>query len=65
MTIVAALTSTILAPHNFVAISSSELRTNCGHSKPPINDRLAFVLHEKKDMPKSVHKWLRSLKQNP
>ena len=34
----------------------------CRYSEPPINDRLAFVLYEKEDMPKSIHIWLRSLK---
>ena len=59
-TSVAALTSAILAPHDFVAISSPEC-TNCEYSEPPINDRLEFVLYEKEDMPKSIHKWLGSL----
>src|SRR5882762_3080468 len=27
----------------------------CRYSEPPINDRLAFVLHKKEDMPKSIH----------
>jgi hypothetical protein len=56
-TSVAALTSAILAPHNFVAISSPEC-TNCEYSEPPINDRLEFVLYEKEDMAKSTCKWL-------
>jgi hypothetical protein len=38
-TSVAALTSAILAPHDFVAISSPEC-TNCEYSEPSINDRL-------------------------
>ena len=59
-TSVAALTSAILAPHDFVAISSPEC-TSCEYSEPPINDRLEFVLHEKEDMPKSICKWLGSL----
>jgi len=59
-TSVAALTSAILAPHDFVAISSPEC-TNCEYSEPSINDRLEFVLHEKEDTPKSICKWLGSL----
>src|SRR6202790_5793099 len=59
-TSVAALTSAILAPHDFVAISSPEC-TNCEYSEPPINDRLEFVLHEKDNMPKTTCKWLGSL----
>jgi hypothetical protein len=59
-TSVAALTSAILAPHDFVAISSPEC-TNCEYFEPPINDRLEFVLHEKEDMAKSTCKWLGSL----
>ena len=59
-TSVAALISAILSPHDFVAISSPEC-TNCEYSKPPINDRLEFVLYEKEDMPKSTCSWLGSL----
>ena len=59
-TSVTALTSAILAPHDFVAISSPEC-TNCEYSEPPINDRLEFVLHEKEDMPKTTCKCLGSL----
>jgi hypothetical protein len=53
-TSVAASTSAILAPHDFVAISSPEC-TNCEYSKPPINDRLEFVLHEQEDRYAKVH----------
>src|SRR5882762_10474945 len=59
-TSVAALTSAILAPHDFVAISSPEC-TSCEHSEPSIDDRLEFVLYEKEDTPKSTCKWLGSL----
>jgi hypothetical protein len=59
-TSVAVLTSAIIAPHDFVAISSPEC-TNCEYPEPSINNRLEFVLHEKKDMPKSICKWLESL----
>jgi hypothetical protein len=59
-TSVAALASAILAPHDFVAISSPEC-TNCEYSEPPINGRLEFVLHKKEDTPKSICKWLGSL----
>ena len=59
-TSVAALTSTILAPHGFVAISSP-VCTSCEYSEPSIDDRLEFVLHEKEDTPKSTSKWLGSL----
>src|ERR1700734_1386815 len=59
-TSVAALTSTILAPHGFVAISSP-VCTSCEYSEPSIDDRLEFVLHEKEDTPKSTCKWLGSL----
>ena len=59
-TSVTALASEILAPHDFVTISSPEC-TNCEHSEPPINDRLGFVLYERNDMPKSTFKWLRSI----
>ena len=60
-TSVTALASAILAPHDFVAISSPKC-TNCEYSEPPINDRLGFVLYEINDMPKSIFKWLGSLK---
>ena len=50
-TSVAALTSAILAPQNFVAISSPEC-TNCEYSKPSIDDSLEFVSHEKDDSQK-------------
>jgi hypothetical protein len=60
-TSVATLTSAILAPHDFVVISSPEC-TNCEYSEPSINDRLEFVLYEKENMPKSICKWLGSLK---
>jgi len=59
-TSVAALTSAILAPHDFVAISSPEC-TSCEYSEPSIDDRLEFVLYEKEDTPKSTCKWLGSL----
>jgi hypothetical protein len=59
-TSVAALTSAILAPQNFVSISSPEC-TNCEYSKPSIDDRLEFVLYEKEDTPKSTSHWLGSL----
>jgi hypothetical protein len=59
-TSVAALTSAILAPNDFVAISSPEC-TNCEYSEPIMNDRLDFVLHEKVEMPKSTSQWLWSL----
>jgi hypothetical protein len=59
-TSVGALTSTILAPHDFVAISSP-VCTSCEYSEPSIDDRLEFVLHEKEDTPKSTSKWLGSL----
>jgi hypothetical protein len=61
LTSVAALTSAILAPHDFVAISSPEC-TSCEYSEPSVDDRLEFVLYEKEDTPKSTCKWLRSLK---
>ena len=57
---VSALVSAILAPRNFVAISSPEC-TNCEYSEASIDDRLNFVLHEKEDIPKSTSHWLRSL----
>src|ERR1700683_3983745 len=60
-TIVAALTSTILASCDFVTISSPE-RTNCEYSESSINDRLQFMLYEKEDTPKSTCQWLGSLK---
>jgi len=59
-TSVAALTSALLAPHNFVAISSPDC-TSCEYSEPSIDDRLEFVLYEKEDTPKSTCKWLGSL----
>jgi hypothetical protein len=52
-TSVVALTSAILAPHNFVAISSP-VCTSCEYSGPSIDDRLEFVLHEKEDTSKST-----------
>jgi hypothetical protein len=58
-TSVASLTSAILAPHNFVAISSSEC-INCEYSEPSIDDSLEFVLFEKGDSPKSTCHWLGS-----
>src|ERR1700733_11403718 len=60
-TSVVALTSAILAPHDFVAISSPEC-TSCEYSESSIDDRLEFVLYEKEDTPKSACKWLGSLK---
>ena len=60
-TSVTALASALLAPHDFVAISSPEC-TNCEYSEPPINDRLVFVLYEINDIQKSILKWLGSLK---
>jgi hypothetical protein len=59
-TSVSALASAILAPHNFVAISSPEC-TNCEYSEPAIDDRLDFVLYEKANTPKSTVHWLGSL----
>ena len=59
-TSVSALASAILAPQNFVAISSPEC-TNCEYSEASIDDRLDFVLYEKEDTPKSTSHWLRSL----
>src|SRR5882762_1270740 len=59
-TSVAALTSAIFSPHNFVAISSPEC-TNCEYSEPSIDDSLEFVLYEKDDSPKSTCHWLGSL----
>jgi hypothetical protein len=56
-----ALTSAILAPDNFVAISSPEC-TSCEYSEPPIYDRLDYMLHEKEDAPQLTSHWLRSLK---
>ena len=49
----AALASAILAPQNFVVISSFE-HTNCEYSEASIDDRLDFVLYEKEDTPKST-----------
>ena len=54
------LASAILAPQNFVAISSPEC-TNCEYSEASIDDRLDIVLYEKEDTPKSTSHWLRSL----
>jgi len=54
-TSVAALTSAILAPHDFAAISIPEC-TRCEYSKPSVDDRLEFVLHEKENAPKSTSK---------
>src|SRR5882762_181111 len=59
-TSVAALTSAILAPQNFVAISSPEC-TNCEYSEPSIDDILEFVSHEKDDSQKQTSQWLGSL----
>ena len=59
-TSVSALASAILAPQNFVAISSPEC-TSCEYSEASIDDRLGFVLYEKEDTPKSTSHWLRSL----
>ena len=59
-TSVSTLASTILAPHNFVAISSPE-HTNCEYSEPCIDDRLYFVLHNTENTPKSTSHWLGSL----
>jgi hypothetical protein len=55
-TSVSALASAILAPHNFVAISSPKC-TNCEYSEPAIDDRLDFVLYEKANTPKSYDHW--------
>ena len=46
-----ALASAILAPQNFVAISSPEC-TNCEYSEASIDDRFDFVLYEKEDTSK-------------
>jgi hypothetical protein len=59
-TSVSTLTSTILTPQNFVAISCPEC-TNCQYSEGFIDDRLDFVLYEQEDTPKSTSHWLRSL----
>ena len=59
-TSVSTLASAILAPQNFMAISSPEC-TNCEYSEASIDDRLDFVLYEKEDTPKSNSHWLRSL----
>jgi hypothetical protein len=59
-TSVAALASAILAPHEFVAISSPEC-TNCEYSEPSIDDRLEFVLYEKRIHQNQLVKWLGSL----
>ena len=45
-TSVSALASAILAPQNFVAISSPKC-TSCEYSEASIDDRLDFVLFEK------------------
>jgi hypothetical protein len=61
-TSVSALASAILAPDNFVAISSPECMnecTNCEYSEPSIDD---FVLYEIENTPKSTSHWLGSLK---
>ena len=42
-TSVAALSSAILAPQNFVAISSPE-STNCEYSEPSIDNSLKFII---------------------
>jgi hypothetical protein len=52
-TSVSALASAILAPQNFVTISSPEC-INCEYSEASIDDRLDFVLYEKEDTPKST-----------
>ena len=57
---VAALTSAILAPQNFVAISSPEC-TNCEYSEPSIDDKLEYMLYERENTPKSTCHWLTSL----
>src|SRR6202789_801907 len=59
-TSVSALASAILAPQNFVAISSPEC-THCEYSEASIDDRLDFVLYEKEDTQKSTSLWLGSL----
>ena len=56
-TSLSALASAILAPQNFVAISSPE------YSKSSIDDILDFVVYEKEDTPKSTSHWLRSLER--
>src|SRR6202789_1493664 len=58
-TSVSALASAILAPQNFVAISSPEC-TNCEYCEASIDNRLDFVLYKKEDTPKSTSHWLRS-----
>ena len=63
-TSVSAVASAILAPQNFVAISSPEC-TSCEYSEASIDDRLDFVLYEKEDTPKSTSHWLRSLEHIP
>jgi hypothetical protein len=50
-TSVAALTSAVLAPNDFVVISSPEC-TSCEYSEPTMNDRLEFTLYEKEETPK-------------
>ena len=59
-TSVAALTSTILAPDDFVAISIPAC-TSCDYSEPVMDDRLGFILYEKQEIPKSTCQWLGSL----
>src|ERR1700677_4464091 len=60
-TSVSALALAILAPDNFVAISSPQC-SSCEYSEPPIDDRLDYMLHEKEDAPQSTSHWLGSLK---
>ena len=60
-TSVSALASAILAPHNFVAISSPEC-ANCEYSEASIDDIWDFVVYKKEDTPKSTSHWLRCLK---
>ena len=57
---VVSLTSAILAPDDFLAISSPEC-TSCEYVEPTMNDRLQFMLYEKGDTPKSTCQWLGSL----
>jgi hypothetical protein len=59
-TSVSALTSTILAPKEIVAISTPMCK-NCEYSEAAIGDRLEFILYEKLEMPKSTSHWLGSL----
>ena len=55
-TSVSALASAILAPQNFVAISSPEC-TNCEYSEASIDDRLDFVLV----LPQLINRCFRNL----